>query len=334
MLKNDRMKYFATINDAGCRVDRVVRGLLKNVGYVFLQKLFRQGKIKVNSKKAKACQRLEENDLIQIFSSQLEQNLSSEVSESSKTEFSKSESSKSRFPKSESLKSANSSVSRKPELKKLYEEMLIFENDDFLALNKKSGLAVQLGSKLNFCVETILKNVMDEYFLVHRLDKDTSGILLIAKNRNYARKLTQLFREGKVQKTYWAIVDGKIRKSGIIQNFIGKSFISGEERMTAVDKDRGKSAVTKYHPLGEVGYFTLLELSPKTGRKHQLRVHCAETLKAPILGDMKYNKNAKHKKLLLHAKRLEIKELNIQIEAPLPQYFKEIGDFSENEFKN
>ena len=187
-----------------------------------------------------------------------------------------------------------------------------------------SVLAVQLGSKLNFCVETILKNVLNEYFLVHRLDKDTSGILLVAKNRNYARKLTQLFREGKVQKTYWAVVDGKIRKSGIIQNFIGKSFISGEERMTVADEDLGKSAITKYRPLNEVGYFTLLELSPKTGRKHQLRVHCAETLKSPILGDKKYNKNAKHKNLFLHAKRLEISELNIQIEAPLPQYFREI----------
>lgn len=305
------MEYFATTNDAGCRVDRVVRGLLKNVGYVFLQKLFRQGKIKVNRKKAKASQRLEENDLIQIFSNQLEQNFSSE-----------------------SYRSPNSAASKNPELKKLYEEMLIFENDDFLALNKKSGLAVQLGSKLNFCVETILKNVIGEYFLVHRLDKDTSGVLLVAKNRSCARKLTQLFREGKIQKTYWAIVDGKIRKSGIIQNFIGKSFVSGEERMTVTDKDRGKSAITKYRSLEEVGYFTLLKLSPKTGRKHQLRVHCAETLKAPILGDRKYNKNVNHKNLFLHAKRLEIAELNIQIEAPLPRYFREIGDFSKNEFKN
>ena len=298
------LKHVVTQDDVGCRVDRVVKNLFPNVGYVFLQKLFRQGKIKVNSKKAKACQRLEKNDLIQIFSNQLDQNLFSETSEASK--------------------SGNSSASRSPELRKLYEEMLIFENDDFLALNKKSGLAVQLGSKLNFCVETILKNVMDEYFLVHRLDKDTSGVLLVAKNRNYARKLTQQFKDGKVQKTYWAIVDGKIRKSGIIQNFIGKSFISGEERMTVVSEERGKSAITKYRPIKEVGYFTLLELNPKTGRKHQLRVHCSESLKAPILGDKKYNKNAKHKNLFLHAKRLEIAELNVQIEAPLPQYFREI----------
>ena len=296
MLKN-MMKHVVTQDDSGCRVDRVVRNLSPSVGDVFLQKLFRQGKIKVNGKKAKANHRLEKDDLIQIFSNQL--NSSSESSD---------------LP-----------ASNDPKLQKLYEEMLIFENDDFLALNKKSGLAVQLGSKLNFCVETILKNVLDEYFLVHRLDKDTSGILLVAKNRNYARKLTQLFRDGKIQKTYWAIVDGKINNSGVIRNFIGKSFISGEERMSVVEEDCGKSAVTEYRPIKKVGYFTLLELKPKTGRKHQLRVHCAEVLNAPILGDKKYNKNVQHENLFLHARQLEIAELNVQIESSLPQHFKEIG---------
>ncbi|MBO4405389.1 MAG: RluA family pseudouridine synthase [Alphaproteobacteria bacterium] len=300
------MEYLVTQNDADCRVDRVVKNLFPNAGYAFLQKLFRQGKIKINGKKAKACQRLEENDVIRVFSNQLDQNFSS------------------KSPRS-TASSSDSAIEKAPKLRKLYEEMLIFENEDFLALNKKSGLAVQLGSKLNFCVETILKNVMDEYFLVHRLDKDTSGVLLIAKNRNWARKLTQLFRDGKIQKTYWAVVDGKIRKSGVIQNFIGKSFVSGEERMTVVREDLGKSAVTDYRPINEIGCFTLLELRPKTGRKHQLRVHCSETLKAPILGDKKYNKRTKHKNLFLHAKRLEIAELGIQIEAPLPQYFREIS---------
>lgn len=291
------IKHLVTQDDVGCRVDRVVKNLFPNVGYVFLQKLFRQGKIKVNSKKAKASQRLEKDDLIQIFSNQLN-------------------------PLSETL---DSPASNDPKLRKLYEEMLIFENDDFLALNKKSGLAVQLGSKLNFCVETILKNVLEEYFLVHRLDKDTSGVLLVAKNRSSARKLTQLFRDGKIQKTYWAVVDGKINKSGIIRNFIGKSFISGEERMSVVEEDCGKSAVTEYRPIKKVGYFTLLELKPKTGRKHQLRVHCAEVLNAPILGDKKYNKNVQHENLFLHAKQLEITELDVRIEAHLPQHFKKIG---------
>ena len=291
-------EYFLTQNEDGCRVDRFVRNLFKDVGYVFLQKLFRQGKIKVNGKKAKASQRLSENDRVIIQSNQL-----MKYSDSSDSE---------------------KAVKKDPRLEKLYREMLIFENDDFFVLNKKQGLAVQLGSKVNFCVETILKNVLEEYFLVHRLDKDTSGVLLIAKTQKYARILTQLFRDSKIKKIYWAIVDGKIKKPGTIRDFIGKSFIAGEERMSVTDEENGKVAVTKYSPINRVGYFTLLELNPETGRKHQLRVHCAEVLKAPILGDVKYNKNVQHKNLFLHAKRLVIPELNFEIEAPLPQHFIDI----------
>ena len=291
-------EYFVTQNDEGCRVDRFVRNLFEGVGYVFLQKLFRQGKIKVNEKKAKASQRLNENDRVIIYSNQLMKN--SDLSDSEKV------------------------VKKDLRLEKLYREMLIFETPDFLALNKKQGLAVQLGSKINFCMETILKNVLNKYFLVHRLDKDTSGVLLIAKTQKYARVLTQFFRDSKIKKTYWAIVDGKIKKSGVIRDFIGKSFISGEEHMSVTDEENGKAAITKYNPINSVGYFTLLELKPKTGRKHQLRVHCAEVLKAPILGDIKYNKNVQHKNLFLHAKRLTIPELNFSIEAPLPPHFIDI----------
>jgi len=292
MIKNS-VEYLVTQDDDGCRVDRFVRNLFKDVGYVFLQKLFRQGKIKINEKKAKASQRLKENDRVIIYSNRLTENSSD----------------------SEEI------IKKDSRLEKIYREMLIFENDDFLVLNKKQGLAVQLGSKLNFCIETILKNVLDKYFLVHRLDKDTSGVLLIAKTQKYARKLTEFFRNGKIKKNYWAIVDGKIKKSGVIRNFIGKSFVSGEERMTITDEEHGKSAVTEYSPLNKIGYFTLLELKPKTGRKHQLRIHCAEVLKASILGDTKYNKNIQHKNLFLHAKKLIIPDLDFTIEAPLPQHF-------------
>ncbi len=295
MIKGDA-GYSVTQDDEGCRVDRFVRNLFKDVGYVFIQKLFRQGKIKVNGKKVNASQRLKENDRVDIYSNRL----------------------------GESSSDSEKIIQKDPHLERLYYEMLIFENDDFLALNKKQGLAVQLGSKLNFCLETILKNVLSKYFLVHRLDKDTSGVLLIAKTQKYARKLTEFFRKGKIEKTYWAIVDGKIKKSGVIRNFIGK--FSGKELVTVTDEKLGKSAVTKYNPINKVGYFTLLELKPETGRKHQLRVHCANVLKAPILGDTKYNKNVQHKNLFLHSKQLVIPDLNFNIEAPLPQYFLDMID--------
>lgn len=294
----DDFGYLVSQDDDSCRVDRFVRNLFKDAGYVFLQKLFRQGKIKVNGKKAKANQRLNKNDRVVVYSNQL-----AKISDD-----------------------LEKIVQKDSRLEKLYHEMLIFENDDFLALNKKQGLAVQLGSKLNFCVETILKNVLNKYFLVHRLDKDTSGVLLVAKTQKYARKLTEFFRNGKIKKTYWAIVDGKINKSGIIRNFIGKSFVSGEERMTVTDEKNGKLAVTRYAPMNRVGYFTLIKLNPETGRKHQLRVHCAEILKTPILGDTKYNKNVQHKNLFLHARQLLVPDLNFKVEAPLPQHFLNINN--------
>ena len=295
------MNHIVNKDEDGSRVDRIVKNICGNLGYVFLQKLFRLGKVKVNHKKVKASFRVFENDEISVDVNPEDLNFSVE---------SKSE--------------ENINPKKAERFGRMLDEMLIFENDDFLALNKNSGLAVQLGSKLNFCVENLLKSRYEKYFLVHRLDKDTSGILLVAKNPKSARELTRLFREGKIKKTYLALVDAKIPHSGLIKNFIGKSFISGEERMTCVDEKSGKSAITKYTPIKIFENFTLLELKPQTGRKHQLRVHCSEKLNAPILGDKKYNKNNCHDKLFLHAFRLEIPDLKIKIEAPLPKYFEEL----------
>lgn len=295
------MDYVVSKNEDGSRADRVIKSICRDVGYIFLQKLFRLGKIKVNGKKIKPSFRVFENDEISVNVSPEDLNF---------------------YTKNESQKKLNPKLIKR--FMRALDEMLLFENSDFLAINKKSGLAVQLGSKLNFCVENLLQSSYAEYFLVHRLDKDTSGLLLVAKNRRSARELSQLFREGKIKKTYWAIVDATIPHSGIIKNFIGKSFISGEERMTGVDESLGKLAITKYSPIKIFKNFTLLELKPQTGRKHQLRVHCAENLNAPILGDRKYGKNNRIDKLFLHAIRLEIPSVKIEINAPLPKHFNDL----------
>jgi 23S rRNA-/tRNA-specific pseudouridylate synthase len=156
---------------------------------------------------------------------------------------------------------------------------------------------------------------------VHRLDRDTSGILLIAKNQNFARKLTELFRENKIKKTYLAAVDGKISHSGTIDNFLIKSLFGNLERMNV--SKTGQRAVTNYRPLKIIENYTLLELKPKTGRKHQLRVHCADVLRAPILGDIKYNPEPKYPELFLHAYKIFIEDWNIKIVADIPRHFSE-----------
>ena len=286
------MKYVVTSDDAGSRVDKIVKKLCKNVGYVFLQKQFRIGAIKVNGKKVKADFKVSEGD--EIFS-RLEESTESKYQEN-------------------------------PKLLAQLKSMIIFENDDFFAINKPAGLAVQLGSKVNFCVETLINSYSDKCHLVHRLDKDTSGVLLIAKNLKTAQQLAKWFSDGMISKTYVAIVDGKIKKAGVVENFIGKSFVGGVEKMTAVEESKGVKAISSYKPIKRVGYYTLLELSPKTGRKHQLRVHCKENLKAPILGDSRYNENSQHEHLFLHAQKIKIQKWNIEIEAPLPEYFHQFDE--------
>ncbi|MDR2107542.1 MAG: RluA family pseudouridine synthase, partial [Holosporaceae bacterium] len=251
-------EHCVTPDEEGMRVDRIVGNLYPDVGRAMLQKMFRLGKIKIGDKKAIASRRVFVGDLIKIFSPP------------------------DRIKKEEPIFD-----------RKMFERlksMIIYEGEDFFALNKPAGLPVQLGTKLSFSVDTLIKSHRDcKCRIVHRLDKDVSGVLLIAKNQKSARRLTEMFRNNAVKKTYLAIVEGKITESGTADNFLEKSFAGNEEkiRVSAV----GKRAVTFYRPLKLLGDYTLLELNPVTGRKHQLRVHCAETLKAPILGDRKYNKN-------------------------------------------
>ncbi|MDR2780903.1 MAG: RluA family pseudouridine synthase [Holosporaceae bacterium] len=265
-----------------------MKKLFAGVSYVFLQKLFRLHKIKVNGKKVYASDRLHTNDVITIFADLTEAHKSTPVFN-----------------------------------QKLFNElksMIIYENENFFAINKPTKLAVQLGTKVSTCVETFIKSYPGcECHLVHRLDQDTSGVLLIAKNQKFARKLTEMFRENKIQKTYLAVVDGKISQSGIIDNFLMKSFIGNQERM--IVSETGQRAVTAYRPLKVIEDYTLLELKPSTGRKHQLRVHCADVLHAPILGDRKYGSNPRHKDLFLHAHKVVIDDWEIDIAADIPPYF-------------
>ncbi len=281
------MKYTVSSEENGLRIDKLIRRICPNISYSFLQKLFRTGKICINGKKVKADFHVSIGDLIT-------NNLIEKIARPS-------------------LKNQ--------ELSSRLQSMIIFEDDNILAINKPSGLAVQLGTKIKICIETMVKSYNASSYLVHRLDKDTSGILLVAKNRHTAKNLSELFKTGKIKKTYWALVDGKIDKTGTIDNYIGKSFVSGEEKMVVVKNLKGQRAITNYNPITRIEYYTLLEMKPLTGRKHQLRVHCSEVLGAPILGDVKYNKNVQHNHLFLHAKKIEIPSLNISIEAQLPDYF-------------
>ena len=288
------IEYTVTADEDGLRADKIVFANHK-LGYAFLHKIFRTNKVKVNGKKAGPTDRLAAGDIIKIFA---------DISDNSE----------------ERQKKAIIN----PEYAKRFADMIIYEDKNMLAINKPIRFAVQRGTRVSFCVEDLMKSYNPNCKLVHRLDKDTSGILLIAKNTHSARELTRMFRENLIKKTYLAVVDGKIKQAGTIDNFLDK----GGDRI--VVSETGQHAITEYRPLktndAEFQHFTFLELQPQTGRKHQLRVHCAESLNSPILGDKKYNKHCAHGKFFLHAYKLEIEELNLTLSCKVPLYFPIVAE--------
>ncbi len=229
---------------------------------------------------------------------------------------------------------------------KMMKQYLIYQNEWFIAINKPAGIASQGGSKISISINDALQYLNSQgtdFKLIHRLDKNTSGILLIAKNYASSIKLVKAFQNKHIQKTYIALVLGNLLQSeGEISSMIGKNR-SGAYKTVQNDEEHGKLAITRYKLLksfnnrsfAELAYannFTLIEFTPMTGRMHQLRFH-AKMLGHPIIGDTKYGTQeamALSKKMLLHATKVILsdkifgKEIIINIE--LPRYFTDFCD--------
>ena len=198
--------------------------------------------------------------------------------------------------------------------------MVLFMDDDLIAINKPSGLAVQGGTKTDHHLDGMLDalrfDAEERPRLVHRLDRDTSGVLVLARTARSAAALGKLFQSRDMEKLYWALVIGQPKHpAGTISAALAKTGDPGRQKM--VWDEEGKKAVTDYRTVEEAGgKVTWLELSPQTGRTHQLRAHCA-LLNTPILGDHKYAGHSRTtpdsgllaeigNRLCLHARRLVI----------------------------
>ena len=211
---------------------------------------------------------------------------------------------------------------------------ILFENDDLIVVNKPAGMVVHpaAGHASGTLVNAILgydpelEGIGGEERpgVVHRLDKETSGLILLAKNERAHRWLQDQFRLRKVEKTYLALVDGKPpTPSGRVEAYIGRD-PSHRKRMAIVPESRGREAISEYKTVESFKDHTWLEVRPITGRTHQIRLHCA-FLGCPIVGDQIYGKKHSSIKLgrhFLHAYRLKImlpgaKKPQI-FEAPLP----------------
>jgi 23S rRNA pseudouridine955/2504/2580 synthase len=208
-------------------------------------------------------------------------------------------------------------------------DYVIYQDDFLIALNKPAGLAVQGGSKthrhLDGMLDVLQFEAKDRPRLVHRLDKDTSGLLLLARDRQTASQLAVLFQGREVEKTYWALVVGiPDHDSGVIDTRLAKRGGEGSERVESVDD--GQAAETEYRILDNAARrIAWLELRPRTGRTHQLRAHC-KAMGTPIVGDGKYGGRESEveglpQRLHLHARVLTLPHPasgdRLTLEAPL-----------------
>lgn len=292
--------------EGGARLDRCLRLWCAHLPQSLLEKASRKGLLTINGKKAKPADRVQEGQTIAFPSSFL------------------------------SISGPTSTPTAKPVVltkaeRAWIQNMIVYQDKDLFVLNKPAGIAVQSGTQIKKSLDTLMKAFDSKGTprLVHRLDQDTSGLLVFARTLPMARWLTQAFKERSIEKTYWALVHGVPSKTkGIICLPLSKK---PEKEKIKVDADGGLPATTFYRVLQTFSDGTTwLELKPKTGRTHQLRIHCAESLHTPIVGDRKYGGKTVTGKsrtfLHLHATELILPlptDNALRLRAPLPEEFQE-----------
>ena len=264
------------------RLDKWFKNNVINLPHSLLEKILRQNKIKVNKKKTKSSYRLQSGDLIEIY----------DISKFKPTN------------KKEKIKY----LPKKKEIG-MYDDYVLEDNENFIVINKPTGIPVQSGTRSFKNIIDILKNTKyfenSKPFIVHRLDKETSGVLIIAKNRKFAQLFTSLFRIRKIHKTYLALVYGRVNKSIKVMND-DLTYYENNKKIT-------QKAVSNLKVIKSNDGYSLLELNPITGRKHQLRKQLLN-IGFPIVGDDKYflNNRKKIKNLMLHAYKIKFMINNVQ----------------------
>ena len=280
------------------RIDRWIKKNICQVPQGLIEKSLRNKNVTVNKLKVKSSYKLKTDD--KIYLNNFHPNNSYHLSKKKKY-----------IPSKRDIKVSDS--------------FIVEDNENFCVINKPYGLAVQGGNKVKEnLVDLIAKNKIflnSKPFIVHRIDKETSGILIVAKNRKYAQLFASLFRIRKIHKSYLSICHGEIEK---VKGLFDCDLIR-------YDKDRkiSERAITNYKVLDKNTNSTLLILNPVTGRKHQIRKQLF-SIGFPVIGDSKYNfpenKINKYHNLMLHAYSIKfmINEKKYKYTVNVPDYFKKM----------
>jgi len=306
-------------DEAGIRLDRWFRAHFPEVGHGYLQKLLRSGQVRVDSKRVQSNQRLEPGMMVRVPAIV-------------------------RHPaKAKPAAKQPAGVSKVD--RDLIEQMILFEDDHVMVLNKPFGIAVQGGTGTKRHIDGMLAGMVDRFGdrprLVHRLDRDTTGVLLVAKTREAAAKLGRIFQTRSAAKTYWALVKGVPKPpQGKVEAALVKAAGPDGDRVRKAlpgEQDKAMHATTHYSVIDRMAHkASWVSLKPVTGRQHQLRAHMA-LIGHPIIGDNKYEgdkvlvDSGIDMKLHLHARRLVIDhpipgKPKLDVTAPLPEHMRKTWD--------
>lgn len=294
------------------RLDNYLSRILKGVPKSLIYKIIRKGEVRINKKRCQPSSRLEAGDILRVPPIR--------------------------------VASPAEPPTIKPELQEDLEQAVLYEDEHCLILNKPAGLAVHGGSGLSFGVIEAMRQLRPyakQLELAHRLDRDTSGCLILAKNRQFLKQIHALIREDRVHKEYTALVHGKWPKYlKILDHSLKKNVLASGERFVKVSPD-GKQSLTLVQSSERYKTASKLTLELKTGRTHQIRVH-TQHAEHPIIGDSKYGdserdkslKESIDKRLYLHASYIEFKLSDsvaaVKIHAPLPKAFKQAARYLKN----
>ncbi|WP_265032089.1 RluA family pseudouridine synthase [Wolbachia endosymbiont (group A) of Merzomyia westermanni] len=289
------------IEDDNVRLDRYIRRIFPDLKQSVIEKSLRKGLIKVDDCKAKSSDRVNSGQTITLKHLHY-------------------------------IENANSDCKYNEKLVNLLRENILYEDEYILAINKPAGVIVQGGVKVKISMSDLLDQIREgeTFKIVHRLDRDTSGVIIFARNANVARYLMEEFKGRRVKKTYLALTSGIPSKdSGTIDYPLVKKYVSGQEKVV-VDENSPQNATTHFSIIAKSKHnVAYLKLQPITGRTHQLRAHLAH-INCPILGDGKYGGKKAFidgiaNKIHLHSHSLSLKLPNnkeITITAPITKHIE------------